>query len=52
MWEGSLLWRMQHFFTNLSRLASIIAAFFYFVTYVDIFCTDDVGEEMAFYIYF
>lgn len=26
--------------------------FFPFVTYVDIFCTDDVGEEMAFYIYF
>lgn len=30
----------------------IIAAFFPFVTYVDIFCTDDAGEEMAFYIYF
>lgn len=26
--------------------------FFPFVTYVDIFCTDDVGEEMTFYIYF
>lgn len=32
-------------------LRQSLLLFFPFVTYVDIFCTDDVGEEMAFYIY-
>lgn len=33
-------------------LRQSLLLFFPFVTYVDIFCTDDVGEETAFYIYF
>lgn len=33
-------------------LRQSLLLFFSFVTYVDIFCTDDVGEETAFYIYF
>lgn len=43
--EGSIYFLFQD-------LRQSLLLFFPFVTYVDIFCTDDVGEEMAFYIYF